>query len=676
MVSSHPKYRPDIDGLRAIAVLAVVGFHAFPGHLKGGFIGVDIFFVISGFLISTIIFSSLNHDNFSITEFYSRRIKRIFPALLLVLTACYLFGWVALFANEYRQLGKHIFGGAGFISNLVLWKESGYFDNLAETKPLLHLWSLGIEEQFYIIWPLLLYFAWKRKMNSLSILLAVCLISFALNINRVHRDVVGAFYAPQTRFWELLLGSILAYLTLHSAKYLAMFARIHLQLKNSRAPFVKILARSNILVLSNTVRSFLGGALIILGLLLIIKERPFPGWWALLPSLGAVLLISAGPNSGLNRLVLSNKLLVWFGLISFPLYLWHWPLLAFAHIVEGEVPSSTIRILIILLSIVLAWLTYELIEKPIRRHGQKTVVASLLVLMAGVGSLGFSCYMHNGIPSRSTVIEAEKINSQFVGPLWKYTKNDICLKRFPFSEAKDYGWWFCMLSRDEKPSLLLLGDSISNQLYAGLTQNSNFAKYTILSIGTCDVAEVDPSQLTKNYTTSPCSGDRTLHQQQFINDIIEKNSDSLKYVILGVSMPSMLLDPKYIARLKNRVDFIEKNHIKVMIFIRPIGFKDNIQSCFARPFKLVPPKKCETSLAQRIEVANYYKPLREYFAKSNPDVLFFNQNDIFCNNEKCSMVRDGMPLMRDDVHMSEFASIEVSKIFAKWAAEHAPEMIS
>jgi peptidoglycan/LPS O-acetylase OafA/YrhL len=175
---THPKYRADIDGLRAIAVLSVVCFHAFPVRLKGGFIGVDIFFVISGYLISTIIFDNLERDSFSFVEFYSRRIKRIFPALLLVLIACLAFGWFALLADEYKQLGKHIAAGAGFVSNFVFWNESGYFDNAAETKPLLHLWTLGIEEQFYIIWPLLLWAAWKRKFNLLTITLVIAIISF------------------------------------------------------------------------------------------------------------------------------------------------------------------------------------------------------------------------------------------------------------------------------------------------------------------------------------------------------------------------------------------------------------------------------------------------------------------------------------------------------------------
>src|SRR5260370_40148903 len=160
---THPKYRPDIDGLRAVAVLLVVGFHAFPDWVKGGFIGVDIFFVISGFLISTIIFENLERNSFSFIAFYSRRIRRIFPALLVVLIAAFAIGRFTLLPDEYRQLGKHIAGGAGFVANFVLWNESGYFDRAAETKPLPHLWSLGIEEQFYIVFPLLLWLAWQRR---------------------------------------------------------------------------------------------------------------------------------------------------------------------------------------------------------------------------------------------------------------------------------------------------------------------------------------------------------------------------------------------------------------------------------------------------------------------------------------------------------------------------------
>lgn len=215
MQSPENKYRPDIDGLRAIAVLAVVAFHGLPDLITGGFIGVDIFFVISGYLISTIIFEGLYKNDFYFLDFYARRIRRIFPALLLVLVMVFVFGWFELSPDEYKQLGKHIAAGAGFVSNLAYWSEAGYFDNLSETKPLLHLWSLGIEEQFYIFWPLLLWVFWKRNFNFLTTALILTIASFALNAKGVRQDSVAAFYSPHSRFWELSCGSLLAWFALY-----------------------------------------------------------------------------------------------------------------------------------------------------------------------------------------------------------------------------------------------------------------------------------------------------------------------------------------------------------------------------------------------------------------------------------------------------------------------------
>ena len=184
--------------------------------MKGGFVGVDVFFVISGFLISSVIFESLDEGSFSFGEFYARRIKRIFPALIVVMTASLMFGWFVLLADEYKQLGKHIAAGAGFVSNFVFWQEAGYFDGAADTKPLLHLWSLGVEEQFYIAWPLMVYIASARRFGMLVVALAAIAISFAFNVAIVHGDVTEDFYSPATRFWELSIGSMLAYLTLHT----------------------------------------------------------------------------------------------------------------------------------------------------------------------------------------------------------------------------------------------------------------------------------------------------------------------------------------------------------------------------------------------------------------------------------------------------------------------------
>lgn len=401
---SNSKCRPDIDGLRAIAVLSVVAFHAFPNWLKGGFIGVDVFFVISGFLISTILFENLERGTFSFAEFYARRIRRIFPALLLVLIASYTFGWFALLADEYKQLGKHIAAGAGFVSNLVLWSEAGYFDNASETKPLRHLWSLGIEEQFYIIWPLLLWFAWKRKFNFLTVTMIVAIASFYLNVKGTPRDAIGAFYAPQTRFWELLCGSVLAWTTLYrdgSFATVGSFARVKSKLDGWLGPAADQAPHAFDGQPLGNVLSFVGLLLLALGCYWIDEDVSFPGYWAVVPVVGAVLIIAAGPKTWINRTVLSHRVAVWFGLISYPLYLWHWPLLSFAQMVENEVPSSRIRVAAIAVAIILAWLTYELVEKPIRsgKHSKAKTV-SLLLLMGVVGYLGFSTYSRDGFGFR------------------------------------------------------------------------------------------------------------------------------------------------------------------------------------------------------------------------------------------------------------------------------------
>jgi peptidoglycan/LPS O-acetylase OafA/YrhL len=394
----HPKYRPDIDGLRAIAVLSVVLFHAFPDLLAGGFIGVDIFFVISGFLIGTIIVGNLEQGSFSFADFYGRRVRRIFPVLLLVLASCYAFGWFAMLADEYRQLGKHIAGGAGFVANYVLWGESGYFDNAAATKPLLHLWSLGVEEQFYIVWPALLWLACRRGLNLLSLTVVLGLASFLLNLALVHLDPVRDFYAPQTRFWQLLAGSALAALTLRQQAVLGRW-RGPLDAWLGRVIYARAPAPDGS-VLRDT-QALLGAALIVAGLVCLSQKDAFPGWWAVLPTLGAVLVIAAGSQAWFNRVALANRLLVWVGLISFPLYLWHWPLLVLLRIAERAPPTVPQRVAAVAAAVVLAWLSYRWVERPIRsgrRHRGKTLL--LLVSMAALAGVGYDTYRRDGLAFR------------------------------------------------------------------------------------------------------------------------------------------------------------------------------------------------------------------------------------------------------------------------------------
>lgn len=386
--AAAPAYRPDIDGLRAVAVLAVVAFHAFPDLARGGFVGVDIFFVISGYLISSIILNGLTRGTFTFAGFYARRIRRIFPALVLVLTACWAWAWFAVFSDQYAQLGKHIAGGAGFASNVVLWNESGYFDDAARTKPLLHLWSLGIEEQFYLAWPLLLSLAWRwRRRHVLTLIMAVAASSFLFNVRTTRIDAVAAFYSPFTRVWELAMGAALASLTVGAPAngVAAGLARVLAAIR-TRWPDLAAAA---------------GLAAIVAAVTMFERTTSFPGWRAALPTAGAFLLIAAGSDAWINRRVLARPALVGIGLVSYPLYLWHWPLLTFASLTEPWTTSLGTRVLIVALSGCLAWLTYILWEKPIRfgRRGRAAVIA-LSVLMSAAFGVGMATYRADGFPDR------------------------------------------------------------------------------------------------------------------------------------------------------------------------------------------------------------------------------------------------------------------------------------
>ena len=395
---SHTKYRPDIDGLRAIAVLAVVLFHAFPSSLRGGFIGVDIFFVISGFLISTIIYENVKNKTFSFKDFYSRRVRRIFPALLVVISVTFGFGFFILSADEFNQLGKLVASGIGFVANLVLWSESGYFDAATETKPLLHLWSLGIEEQFYIIWPLLLIFAWNKKVNLFFVTILILILSFTLNIFNIKADPVGTFYSPLTRIWELLFGSLLAWIMVFKKdKFLNISNNI-----NSLLLKIKIFSNADEKFLLSNILSCIGIFLFVIGFVCITKESIFPGFWALIPVLGTVLVIMAGPQAWINEKILSNKISVWFGLISFPLYLWHWPLLSYGRIYYDKMPPEGFRWVVVLLSILLAWLTVKYIEKPFRysKYQTRIKVIFLCSMAFFIAILGLIVYKINFAESK------------------------------------------------------------------------------------------------------------------------------------------------------------------------------------------------------------------------------------------------------------------------------------
>jgi peptidoglycan/LPS O-acetylase OafA/YrhL len=382
-------YRPDVDGLRALAALGVIGFHAFPIAVPGGFVGVDVFFVISGFLISGVVFRGLAAGTFSSADFYARRIRRIFPGLMLVLASSLAFGWYVLLADELERLGKHAAAGAGFVANLWLWREGDYFNRKAFSDPLLHLWSLGVEEQFYLLWPPLLVLAWRRSRRSLPWIAAlVTIASMATNLAIVHRFPRAAFYGPFSRLWELTAGGALAYAKLGGPG----------ENDNRR--------RADAM-------SWVGIGLIAASFAVVTDARAFPGAWAAIPTLGACLIIAAGPQSVVNRRLLSNRLLVGIGLISYPLYLWHWPLLSFAGIIAGRPPAPGLCLALVAASFVVAYATTSLVERRVRRaRGRRPmlVLASLAAvnLVGGVAIVGAKARPRNSANGVDRIVEASR----------------------------------------------------------------------------------------------------------------------------------------------------------------------------------------------------------------------------------------------------------------------------
>lgn len=479
------QYRPDIDGLRAIAVLLVVGYHTFPNLFKGGFVGVDVFFVISGYLISRIIFNAMDVNQFSFIDFYCRRIKRIFPALIIVLLICLMIGWWTLLAGEYKQLGKHTAAGAAFVSNFVLWDESGYFDNDAITKPLLHLWSLGVEEQFYIVWPLFLWVAYKFRLQAVLVISCVALYSFTLNVSRTHIDIISAFYSPQSRFWELLFGSMLAWLSINKEEF---FQQLN--------------------TFSKECLSLLGSILLLIGFVLMTDKSLFPGWWALLPVMGAVLVIAAGPLAWINRHILSSRVLVWFGLISFPLYLWHWPLLSFAYIFNNEIPERLIRLIIVAISILLSAITYYLIEKRIRHTKANNVVIVVLVgLMVMIGAMGMLVYKENGYTHRS-IVTANLQPSHDITYRQNPTTRCIESDAYPLVNALCTKY----VAQDSKKSIVLWGDSSTGAwlpVFLDVAAKNNYSLFHIMHLSCPPILDARKTRFNFEESRKYCSEGKT-----------------------------------------------------------------------------------------------------------------------------------------------------------------------
>jgi peptidoglycan/LPS O-acetylase OafA/YrhL len=359
-------YRPDIDGLRAVAVLAVLAYHAFPALLPGGFVGVDVFFVISGYLITGIVLGELRRGGFSLRRFYDRRVRRLFPALLPVLACTGLAFGPYLGKQDAAQLGTLVVAGGLSFANIALYFQSGYFDQASELKPLLHLWSLGVEEQFYLVWPLGLAATWRSPAHLKRMLIGGIGVSLALSVFGTRLWPAASFYLPFARIWEPALGGALAYAMGRDAARSALAAR-------------PALAHA---------ASALGVALIATALATFTPLQVFPGWRAIVPVAGAVLVVGAGPNAFLNRTLFSRPWAVAIGILSYPLYLWHWPCLVFLRLTSASKPSTVLTLSAVFIAFALAFLTQRYLETPLRFARSPRTTARLLVAMGAVTCLG------------------------------------------------------------------------------------------------------------------------------------------------------------------------------------------------------------------------------------------------------------------------------------------------
>lgn len=444
------RYRPEIDGLRAIAVAAVILFHAGFALFSGGFVGVDVFFVISGFLITSIIVEDLKTGRFSLLRFYERRARRILPALFTVMAACVPFAYMLLSPDDLKDFAQSLAAICLFASNVLFWSESGYFDTQAELKPLLHTWSLAVEEQFYVVFPLLLLAAWRLGRGVLLALIgAIAVASLFTSVDEVRNFPSAAFYLLPSRSWQLLVGA------------LASFFADRWQAADVRPPAVR---------LAGEAVGWGGMAMIVLALFLFDERTPFPGLNAALPTLGTTLvLLGASDRTSVGRM-LAWRPLVGLGLISYSAYLWHQPLFAFTkHALLAELPTD-LAIVLCAVTIVLACLSWRYIEQPFRDRSLISRGAVFALSAAGMAAFVGLGFIGHRMSDRITQIRLRSVDpalrSQFRTRESLVADRNAFVAQFLPESGKDFS------TDTATKKILILGDSVSEDLYSALMVNS------------------------------------------------------------------------------------------------------------------------------------------------------------------------------------------------------------
>ena len=667
--SASPAYRPDIDGLRGVAVLAVVAYHAFPHAVPGGFVGVDVFFVISGFLISSQLFDSAADGTFSFRDFYVRRLRRLVPALLIVLAATAVLGWFALTPDEFASLRTHLAASTFFGNNLLLWSEAGYFDGPSELKPLLHLWSLGIEEQFYLVWPLLVWAAWRHGRVLVGAIATIAVVSFLLNLFLVSRGrAVAAFFLPTSRFWELAAGALLA--------ALARPVRV----VSAQPPST-----------TRTLASLLGLAMIVVSVGVLNRETPaaeatsalwsasaagYPGWWALAPTLGTVLIVWAGLSSWSNATLLGSRLLVAIGLVSYPLYLWHWPLLAFMNITELREVPSWFKFTAIALSLGLAWLTYVWIEQPIRRSVTVRTpwrVAALAVPLVAFGSIMVWASITGAIaPPYRTVTRVDE-------PATRSQNELLCKQRF--GGGGDY----CQLysAGDLPVTTAVLGDSHSQALYPGIAARLSAIGENVVHMGQAGCLPILNLEQVRVGQPLLC-----VEQTRRIVETVVRDPQIRRVILVfrgALAVSGHSLGPEALTQARfrmvgtdwpNDVSIREGlretttrllaagKHVIVAMPIPELGFQP--AECTERPLHLQQRPVRQPCATPATAIREHERPFREIVEQLAAEfpIQVFDPGPRFCDAEQCHAIVAGRVVYFDDNHVGMTGSTLAAQALA------------
>jgi peptidoglycan/LPS O-acetylase OafA/YrhL len=646
------KYRRDIDGLRAVAVLAVIGFHGFPTWLPGGFVGVDVFFVISGYLISHQLFTACDRGTFSIRDFYVRRIRRIFPALLLVLMATAAFGWIALTPSEFRSLQEHLAASAFFSNNFLLWYEAGYFDVQSKAKPLLHLWSLGVEEQFYIVWPWLIFWCWRKRVNRTTVIGIITVASLILSAVMVsNASAAAAFYLPQSRLWQLAAGAWLASITLDAPGYISRWIAGRREGKGRLVEHAMAVIGVTLLVVAFTSLGQTPQAL------------SYPGLPALIPTVGAMLIVAAGPAAWLNRL-LSHAVPVFIGLISYPLYLWHWPMLAFLQITEVGAVSLNMTLAAIGASFVLATLSYLLIEKPIRSWVQPSYPLRAVAVASGlvaVGLIALAALRTDSLlpPARVAATADEKVSNGF--------GENGCKQRFPIKAG------YCQESLPAPAPVrtVLWGDSHASHFFPGLGARLAEKGESLAHFGSYGCPPILGLAVVKETSDTPCS------EVNRVAFAAITGAPTVANVVLAfrggiysggtTRIGSTLTDPPALhAALAATVASLVEHHKRVTIVLPVPGLPFEIEECFGRPWSLVPrPRRspCAVDKAGALsQQAEFRHAVGEFAQRLHVTVV--DPLSALCDETYCWAVLDGRPRYSDNNHLGMSGSKTVATIFS------------